>query len=100
MSICSDVKARGQRHGACSLLPLVDMQPRDAEEQIRDVHETYVDQVRTAANSGASETLIDDHRIQALTRLSDVEAAVADQDREAVDELVDSTRDAVIHETW
>jgi hypothetical protein len=76
------------------------MQPGDAEQEIRDVRETYVDQVRTAANSGASETLIDDHRIQALTRLSDVEAAVADQDRDQIDELVDSARDAVTHETW
>lgn len=77
-----------------------DMQPRDAEQEIRDVRETYVEEVRTAANNGASETLIDDHRIQALTRLSDVEAAVDDQDREEVDELMESARDAVIHETW
>jgi hypothetical protein len=90
----------GQPHGARSLLTSTDMQPRDAEKEIRDVRETYVKEVRTAANSGASETLIDDHRIQALTRLSDVEAAVADQDRGEVDELMDSARDAVMHETW
>jgi hypothetical protein len=90
----------GQPHGARSLLASNDVQPRDAEKEIRDVRETYVKEVRTAANSGASETLIDDHRIQALTRLSDVEAAVANQDREEVDELMDSARDAVMHETW
>lgn len=76
------------------------MEVRDAEQHIRKVHETYVDRVRTAANSGASETLIDDHRIHALTQLSDVEAAVDDDGREEVDALVESTRQALGRQRW
>ena len=76
------------------------MDLRDAQQQIRDVREDYRERVQTAANGGASETLIDDHRIQALTRLSDVEAAVAEERREEVDELVESTREALVHERW
>lgn len=104
MSIGTDVKRRDlDRTAARAVRSAIGMRREDAERSVRQVRHTYLERVRSAANSGASETLVDDHRIQALTALDDVEASVERSDprtREEVDQLVSSTRDEVTHHVW
>jgi hypothetical protein len=104
MSIGTDVKTSAHDHTAArTLRTLIGMRREDARRSVQQVRQTYLERVGRAANIGSSETLVDDHRIQALTALGDVEASVERADpgtRAEVDELVTSTREEVSHHVW
>ncbi|HEX2222350.1 MAG TPA: hypothetical protein VHK06_07475 [Candidatus Limnocylindria bacterium] len=76
------------------------MDRRDAEQDVLETRDRYLDKVQSAANGGASETLVDDYRIEALTRLDDVQAGIAAESDDGLQELVESTRREVNGQTW
>jgi hypothetical protein len=76
------------------------MDRRNAEQDVLETRDRYLDRVHSAANGGASETLVDDYRIEALSRLDDVQAAIEPETEAGLEELVESTRREVERETW